>query len=133
MGVVGKTGLSWNADAAVLLGASKPLFEKGRRTVLVGHSYGGVPACAAADRPGGGFSHLAAFPMPARGMSVLSVCGGGWLPWYEVVELEGGGVSRLQIPSPPYFKILHRFDLRVLVAILSPHQHCGFLGDVSNS
>lgn len=99
----GKTGMNWDADVAMLLEAATPLFSLGRRVILVGHSYGGIPACIATENNGvgerraagksGGFSHLAfisAFAMPARGMSVISVSGGSWLPWHKVIELEGG-------------------------------------------
>ncbi|RYO78265.1 hypothetical protein DL766_007609 [Monosporascus sp. MC13-8B] len=99
----GKTGLSWDTDVAVLLETAKPFFDQGKSVVLVGHSYGGIPACIATRGNGvddrraagkrGGFSHLAflcAFAMPARSMSVLSVSGGNWLPWHKVVELEAG-------------------------------------------
>ncbi|RYP08638.1 hypothetical protein DL764_001766 [Monosporascus ibericus] len=99
----GKTGMSWDADDAMLLETATPLFDQGRSVVLVGHSYGGIPACIATRGNGvedrravgkrGGFSHLVflcAFAMPARDMSVLTVSGGSWLPWHEVIELEAG-------------------------------------------
>lgn len=116
---LGKTGLSWDADVAMLLGIATPLFDQGRSVVLVGHSYGGIPACIATRGNGiddrravgkrGGFSHLVflcAFAMPARGMSVLSVSGGSWLPWHKVIELEAGRVSRASAPSFPHPKAL---------------------------
>ncbi|RYP23351.1 hypothetical protein DL767_008847 [Monosporascus sp. MG133] len=99
----GKTSMSWDADVAMLLDTATPFFDQGRSVVLVGHSYGGIPACIATRGNGvedrravgkrGGFSHLiflCGFAMPARGMSVLTVSGGSWLPWHEVIELEAG-------------------------------------------
>ncbi|RYP54026.1 hypothetical protein DL769_010413 [Monosporascus sp. CRB-8-3] len=104
----GKTNMSWDADVAMLLETATPLFDQGRSVVLVGHSYGGIPACTATrgnsveDRRAvgkrGGFSHLiflCAFAMPARGMSVFSVSGGSWLPWHKVIELEAGRQKQL--------------------------------------
>lgn len=102
----GKTGTNWDADVTMLLEAAAPFFNLGRRVILAAHSYGGIPACIATENNGvnerlaagklGGFSHLAfisSFAMPARGMSVLSVSGGSWLPWHRVIDLEDGGVS----------------------------------------
>ena len=91
----GKSGKIWDVDVAMLLENATPLFNQGKSVVLVGHSYGGIPACIATRRntiyerqvagKRGGFCHLvflAAFAMPARYMSVQSVSGGSWLPWY---------------------------------------------------
>lgn len=38
---LGKTGMSWNADVAMLLENATPLFDQGRSVILLGHSYGG--------------------------------------------------------------------------------------------
>ncbi|OTA91101.1 hypothetical protein M434DRAFT_76884 [Hypoxylon sp. CO27-5] len=91
---VGKTGLSWDADVDMLIETATPLFDQGRNVIIMGHSYGGIPACVATrgntvdDRRAvgktGGFSHLAflaAFAVPARGMGVLSASGGSLNPW----------------------------------------------------
>ncbi|KAI1864745.1 hypothetical protein JX265_008469 [Neoarthrinium moseri] len=99
----GKTGIGWDADVAVLLETAAPLFAQGRSVALLGHSYGGIPACIATRGHGveerraagqsGGFSQVAflcAFAMPAKGMSVMSVSGGSWLPWHKVIELGPG-------------------------------------------
>lgn len=109
----GKTGVSWDADVAMLLDTAAPLFDQGKDVMLViGHSYGGIPACTATRGSGvsdrrtvgkaGGFSHLAflcPLSKPARGMSVLSVSGGSWLPWHKVIELEAGRVSKKSLSS----------------------------------
>ncbi|KAI1258725.1 alpha/beta-hydrolase [Xylariaceae sp. FL1019] len=99
-----KTGMSWDSDVTMLLEIAIPLFEQGRQIVLLGHSYGGIPACIAtrnqdimtrkAAGQKGGFSHLlflCAFAAPVHGMSVLSVTDGNWLPWHQVLQLESGG------------------------------------------
>jgi pimeloyl-ACP methyl ester carboxylesterase len=108
---LGKTGISWDADVKILLDTAAPFFNQGKTVFLLGHSYGGIPACIATRGNGvderraagqqGGFIHLAflsAFAMPFRGMSVLSVTGGNWMPWHKVIELEGGGVSKKKTP-----------------------------------
>lgn len=102
----GKTGRNWDADVTMLLDAAAPVFDLGRSVVLAAHSYGGIPATIATQNNGveerraagkrGGFSQLvfiSSFAMPARGMSVLSVSGGKWLPWHKVIDIEDGGVS----------------------------------------
>ncbi|KAI1823810.1 alpha/beta-hydrolase [Xylaria intraflava] len=100
----GKTGVSWDSDVAALLRTVTPLFDQGREVIIMGHSYGGIPACIAtrgndvasrrAAGKRGGFRQLiflTSFAMPRRGMSILSVTGGTWLWWHKVLELEGGG------------------------------------------
>lgn len=105
-----KTGTNWEADVAMLLDAAAPFFDRGRSVVLAAHSYGGIPATIVTQNNGveerraagkiGGFSQLvfmSSFAMPSRGMSVLSVSGGSWLPWHNVIGLEDGGVSNFTV------------------------------------
>ncbi|KAI0139994.1 alpha/beta-hydrolase [Hypoxylon sp. NC0597] len=107
---VGKAGLSWDVDVAMLIETATPLFDQGRNVIIIGHSYGGIPACIATrgntvdDRRAvgkrGGFSDLAflsAFAMPARGMSVLSVSGGSWPSWHNIIELEADREPQKQL------------------------------------
>lgn len=104
--IMAKTGKSWDSDVSMLLKNAIPLFDQGKSIVIVGHSYGGIPACIAtrgnsiderhAAGKKGGFLQLvliAAFAMPARDMSVLYVSGGSWLPWHQVIKLEPDSVS----------------------------------------
>lgn len=107
---VGITGRSWDADVAMLLENVTPLFDQGKSVIVVGHSYGGIPACIAtrgntvnerhlAGKKGGfcQLVFLAAFAMPAKDMSVLSVSGGSWLPWHQVIEFEAGSGKPSQL------------------------------------
>ncbi|KUJ21269.1 alpha/beta-hydrolase [Mollisia scopiformis] len=116
----GKTGKTWDADVTMLLENATPLFDQGKSIILLGHSYGGIPACIATrgntvdDRrtlgKRGGFSHLAflaAFAMPAKGMSVLSVSGGSWLPWHKVLEFEDGSVSNFLFVNEKAMDLLY--------------------------
>lgn len=90
----------------MLLDAAAPFFDFGRSVVLAAHSYDGIPATIATQKNGvnerraagklGRFNQLvfiSSFAVLAKGMSVLSVSGGNWLPWHKVLDLEDGGVS----------------------------------------
>ncbi|KAK7931177.1 hypothetical protein PG985_001889 [Apiospora marii] len=89
-------GMTWEADKEVILDLVEPLFDQGREIIIVGHSYGGIPACAATDGNGvheraaagkkGGFRHivyLAGFAIPQRGMSLRQTFGGEYAPWHD--------------------------------------------------
>ncbi|KAI0400125.1 alpha/beta-hydrolase [Xylaria palmicola] len=93
------TGIGWDADVNVLLKHAETLFAEGKEVILVGHSYGGIPACIATRSAGvterkaagltGGFRHiifLCAFVMPATGLSVSTLIGGQWPAWQKVIE-----------------------------------------------
>lgn len=100
---VDATGVGWDADVKVLLEHAEPLFAQGKEVVLVGHSYGGIPAGVATRGNGvaeraqnglpGGFRHvvfLCAFAIPAAGLSNLTaIPGGQWMPWHRIIESEG--------------------------------------------
>lgn len=73
-----------------------PLFDAGREVVIIGHSYGGIPACAStqgytmderADKgKKGGFRsiiYLAGFAIPEKGKDLLQTIGGSWAPWQD--------------------------------------------------
>lgn len=111
---VGTPSLTWTDDAATIVETVEPFFAKGRQAISVGHSYGGVPACAATrDNTGaeraargeeGGFSGLVfqcAFAITERGKIVQqsnSADGLGVdLPWQRNIELPDG-VSPLSLP-----------------------------------
>jgi len=118
------TGLTWEADVAALLAAAEPLFEQGREIAIMGHSYGGIPACVAtrgnsvAERAAqgkkGGFNHfvlLCAFALPQRGVSLKGMLPGQeWLDWQEEVKR---GDGREQIICRPHAKDLFYNDLPV--------------------
>ncbi|TGJ81710.1 hypothetical protein E0Z10_g7043 [Xylaria hypoxylon] len=85
---------SWRVDVAVIHDLVLPLFDQGRKVVIVGHSYGGVVATASvegqsiADRQSrglrGGFNavvYICAFPIAQRGFSLLSTKGGDYSEW----------------------------------------------------
>jgi hypothetical protein len=80
------------------------LFDAGQEVVIIGHSYGGVPACAAtqgqsvseraAEGKKGGFRsiiYMAGFAIPERGKDLLQTFGGSWTPWQD--------------PAVPYTKV----------------------------
>lgn len=107
-------GLTPAHDVALIRQVALPFFEKGDEVVLVGHSYGGIPSCAATEGytvqeraqrglPGGFKSivFMAAFAIPKRGMDLLQAFGGSWAPW--------------QTASPPYTKVSVELNYRVLL------------------
>ncbi|KAI0393157.1 Alpha/beta hydrolase fold-1 [Xylariaceae sp. FL0594] len=90
---------SWRVDVAVVHDIAIPLFNQGRRAVIVGHSYGGLVTTASVqgqtveDRQArglkGGFSaivYLCAFPIANRGSSLLSEGGGQYNDWMITAE-----------------------------------------------
>ena len=95
--------MGWDADTARLSECAESLFTQGREIILVGHSYGGIPACVATRGNGiteraavgksGGFRHIVfvcAFALPASGLSNLTaIPDGQWLPWHHFIEFEG--------------------------------------------
>ncbi|KAK8070197.1 hypothetical protein PG994_006813 [Apiospora phragmitis] len=91
-----KHGVTWEADREMILSLVEPLFRRGKEIITLGHSYGGIPACAATEGNGvqdraaagkkGGFRrivYLAGFAIPQRGMSLLQAFGGEWAPWHS--------------------------------------------------
>jgi len=93
-----KHGVTWEADKEMLLNLVVPLFEQGKEIIIIGHSYGGIPACAATEGNGvqervvagkkGGFRrivYLAGFAIPQRGMTLLETFGGKRAPWHNAV------------------------------------------------
>jgi pimeloyl-ACP methyl ester carboxylesterase len=91
---------SWRFDVAVVHDIVVPLVAKGRKAVIVGHSYGGIVATASlegqtlAERQKrglvGGFVaavYICAFPIAQRGDSLLSCIGGKYRDWQVPSEL----------------------------------------------
>lgn len=89
-------GVTWAEDKAKVLDAAVPVFKTGREIVLIAHSYGGVPACAATEGESikerakrgklGGFRaiiFLAAFAIPCKGWDLLTTFGGKWPDWQD--------------------------------------------------
>lgn len=86
-------------DIAHIRGVVSPLFDAGEEVVIIGHSYGGIPACASTQGLGveerakegkaGGFRsiiYLAAFAIPKRGMDLLTTFGGSWGVWQNAAK-----------------------------------------------
>lgn len=100
--------ITWEADVETILQTAEPLFAQGKRIVLIGHSYGGIPACIATRENGvaerqargleGGFIHigfLCAFAMPSKGVSQVELMQHQLPPWQEHVIESGCIVSLL--------------------------------------
>ncbi|KAG6358309.1 hypothetical protein INS49_014193 [Diaporthe citri] len=99
--------IAWNADVEALLQTAEPLFAQGKKVVLIGHSYGGIPACIATRENGvaerhargldGGFLQivlLCAFAMPSKGISQVELMQHQLPPWQDHVT-ESGCIVRL--------------------------------------
>lgn len=100
--------ITWEADVEAILQTAEPLFAQGKKIVLIGHSYGGIPACIATRENGvaerqargleGGFIHigfLSAFAMPSKGISQVELMQHQLPPWQEHVIESGCIVSLL--------------------------------------
>lgn len=105
--------IAWDADVEALLDTAEPLFSQDKKVILIGHSYGGIPACIATRENGvaerhargldGGFFQiifLCAFAMPSRGISQVELMQHVLPPWQEHVT-ESGSIVRLAITAPP--------------------------------
>lgn len=103
--------IAWDADVEKILQATGPLFAQGRKVILIGHSYGGIPACIATRGRGvserqargleGGFLHIAflcAFAMPSKGISQVDLMQNNLPPWQEHV-IESGCIVRISIAT----------------------------------
>lgn len=103
--------IAWDADVEAILQAAEPLFAQGRNVILIGHSYGGIPACIATREQGlserqargleGGFLHVAflcAFAMPTKGISQVDLMQNNLPPWQEHV-IEFGCIVRIAIAA----------------------------------
>lgn len=102
--------IAWDADVKALLQIAEPLFAQGKKIILIGHSYGGIPACVATRGQGvaerqaqgldGGFLRivfLCAFAMPSKGISQVDLMQHKLPAWQEHV-LESGSIVRPAIP-----------------------------------
>ncbi|KAG8164260.1 hypothetical protein KVR01_006178 [Diaporthe batatas] len=100
-------GVTWEADVEALLQTAEPLFAEGKKVILIGHSYGGIPACIAtrgqsvAERHArglvGGFVQilfLCAFTMPYNGISQVDLTQNTLPPWQEHIT-ESGRITQL--------------------------------------
>lgn len=89
-----KHGVTWHADVELICDLAEPLFDEGKEVVVIGHSYGGIPACAAtqglsvqeraAQGKRGGFRSvifMAGFAIPKAGLDLLQTFGGSWTSW----------------------------------------------------
>ncbi|RFU81207.1 hypothetical protein TARUN_1008 [Trichoderma arundinaceum] len=94
-----KYGLTWEDDKGKILETASPYFDQGREVVLIAHSYGGIPACAATEGQGiddrsrqgskGGFRAIifvAAFAIPVKGWDLLTTFGGAFPDWQNTCE-----------------------------------------------
>lgn len=107
--------IAWDADVQVLLDRAEVLFAKGKKVILIGHSYGGIPACIATRGQGvaerrargleGGFLQilfLCAFAMPSKGISQVELMQHNIPPWQGHVT-ESGVIVSWWSPLPCYF------------------------------
>ncbi|KAI1806244.1 Alpha/beta hydrolase fold-1 [Daldinia bambusicola] len=89
-----QAGVTWKDDVALIHETVEPHMDNGKEFVVICHSYGGVPACAATNgltveerkRNGkkGGFRAIlliAAFAVPRVGADVLECFGGQYPSW----------------------------------------------------
>lgn len=101
--------IAWDADVEALLQTAEPLFAQGKKVILIGHSYGGIPACIATREKGvaerrargldGGFLQiifLCAFAMPSKGISQVELMQHQLPPWQEHVT-ESGCIVRMVV------------------------------------
>lgn len=104
--------IAWDADVEALLQTTEPLFSQGKKVILIGHSYGGIPACIATRENGvaerhargldGGFLHivfLCAFAMPSKGISQVELMQHQLPPWQDHLMESGSIVSLLVVPE----------------------------------
>ena len=101
--------LSWKDDVAEIQREVAPYMDQGKEFIIVGHSYGGVPACAATQGyttieraesgKKGGFRSIlfiSAVILPKAGMDILQLLGGSYPPFL--------------LGSEPYTKVCSRFS-----------------------
>lgn len=104
----GNGKMTWKDDAAEIQREVAPYMDQGKEFIIAGHSYGGVPACAAtqgyttierAERgEKGGFRSIlfiSAVIIPEVGMDILQMLGGSYPPFL--------------LGSEPYTKVCSRF------------------------
>ncbi|CAJ2509004.1 Uu.00g140300.m01.CDS01 [Anthostomella pinea] len=116
--VCGIRGLTWEADVAMIHELVLPLFEQGKEVVICGHSYGGIPACAATEglsvgdrlKAGqrGGFRaiiYMAGFAVPMKGMDLVETLGGVLPDWMspELPLRKGNSLSRVKPEAKSIF------------------------------
>ncbi|KAH7018105.1 Alpha/beta hydrolase fold-1 [Microdochium trichocladiopsis] len=102
--------LSWRVDVAAIHDWAIPLFEAGKKVILVAHSLSGVTATiavqnqttsarAAAGLKGGFHAavFLCAFVAPQAGVDVITLFGGVWPPWSIPDEKYTGGTMRVNL------------------------------------
>lgn len=83
----------------MILSVAVPKFEQGKEIIIVGHSYGGIPATAATEGQGvaeraqrgerGGFKAMlffAGFAIAKKGMDLLTSFGGKYPDWVVAGE-----------------------------------------------
>ncbi|EXK26344.1 hypothetical protein FOMG_17087 [Fusarium oxysporum f. sp. melonis 26406] len=111
-------GKTYQDDVAVIHSTIESHLSAGMEIVLVSHSYGGIPASAAAEGHQvheraarglpGGIKHvvyLAAFAFPARELSLLMALGGDYAPFMnnkgDVIALGEGAKDALYNDTEP--------------------------------
>ncbi|KAI3589014.1 Alpha/beta hydrolase fold-1 [Fusarium oxysporum f. sp. albedinis] len=111
-------GKTYQDDVAVIHSTIESHLSAGKEIVLVSHSYGGIPASAAAEGyqvheraarglPGGikHVVYLAAFAFPARELSLLMALGGDYAPFMnnkgDVIALGEGAKDALYNDTEP--------------------------------
>ncbi|EEU39014.1 uncharacterized protein NECHADRAFT_43023 [Fusarium vanettenii 77-13-4] len=137
-------GVTWEADKAKVLETAEPYFEEGRELVLVGHSYGGIPATVATEGQGvheraerglkGGFRcivFLAAFAVPVKGWDLLTTLGGVWPDWQNTQEAyTKASIHNLSTINEKGFQMLYNDtteeEARKVYANVLPHSQDAF-------
>ncbi|KAI1472657.1 Alpha/beta hydrolase fold-1 [Daldinia caldariorum] len=89
-----QAGITWKDDVALIHEIVEPHMDNGKEFIIICHSYGGVPACAATNgftveerRNGGkkgGFRailFMTALALPRAGLDVLQCFGGQYPSW----------------------------------------------------
>ncbi|KAF3054939.1 hypothetical protein GL218_07349 [Daldinia childiae] len=89
-----QVGITWKDDVAVIHKTVEPHMDNGKEFIVVCHSYGGVPGCAATsgftveERKNGGkkggfraILFMAAFAVSQAGMDILQCLGGKYPSW----------------------------------------------------
>lgn len=116
---------NWDADVELIQQHITKAVESGRKAVLVGHSYGGIPAAEAIQPFGshGAVAHLflcCSFIIP-KGATLISAFGGNDLPWFRVSE------DKLEVnpatPEDVFYNGLSHEQIADAMNDLKPHSY----------
>ncbi|KAI0104539.1 Alpha/beta hydrolase fold-1 [Daldinia grandis] len=101
-----QVGITWKDDVALIRKTVEPHMDNGKEFIVVCHSYGGMPGCAAtsgftvderkSNGKRGGFRailFMAAFAVPQAGMNILQCLGGKYPSWMTHQPLYQGNTT----------------------------------------